>query len=219
MSNADSLSVAALAGLPDRVRVYHGTTAEALAAVRAAGEFRPRDPRLVAGAVEERYGLAAGSVWGHAWNEFSRSRLNDKHVYFDGNPAVATGYARDGSETLADALRTAYRLMWPPGEDTDGHSYLGSARRWARSEATTWGTPEVVALDVPWAAFEASRGLSMDPAEFWALVGAPESVGCVALVGPVPATWIVSAVRRRDAALALRSRGPAADRVCGMVRT
>lgn len=186
------------------VRAHHGTTQEALAAIRSQGKIRAQDPRVVAAAVEERYGLAPGAVWAHPWNDFGRNRLNDPHVYFHADAATAWSYAEDGSETLLDALKTAYRIQYPPTDDDDGSAYYRAATAWAKAEAATWCRPAVVALDVPWDVFAASRDLLISPEEFWALVGEPEGVGGVALVGPVPASWIVGELSPTLTAGALR---------------
>jgi hypothetical protein len=121
--------------------------------------------------------------------EFSRHRANDPFVYFTGDQAVATSYANDGSEVIADALITVHHLLDYSGNHRE-------ARAWAEAEVRKMFQPVVLTLALPTAVFCANHRELHGPLQITdeVLVGIylDTPFNTMRLKAPIPASWIVA---------------------------
>ena len=164
----------------DTVTLFHGTNRGAFDQILRDGEFKKSNPEAVAHEVERRYGLPYNSVWMHKYNEFSRGRASDPHIYFTNNKAIAREYAELGSEVVFDALNCVIHILkWDELVDDDGNYRPGAAEKrkgWIAEETRKHYSPVVLTVEIP----TEIAGYGFDTTH---------------IPGPLPASWIVGVDR------------------------
>lgn len=129
------------------IRFYHGTTQQALDAIRTHG-FKPPSPIEVAHAVEEHCGLPRDTVVNSDRFDFSRGRTGDPSMYVTTDYDSARFYAGERSEVVADALGAAWWEMYG-NPDLTWKEVKEPRDRWVAEQSVHFGDPVVLTLDLP----------------------------------------------------------------------
>lgn len=149
-------------GLQDdgTVTLLHGTTKLNADRIRQLG-FQAGTPHAIASQIEQRYQLPPGSVENHVAFQFAKGRTDLDRVFFTTDLSVAEQYTTP--EVVQDALRAAWMIRNPT--ESVSREWRRSMDAWIKQEARRLAEPEVLAVNVPWAAVgehSFGRKLSLD---------------------------------------------------------
>ena len=193
-----------VADAADAIQFFHGTDTAAAELAEKRGEIRPLNPQEIAHRLEDEFDLPRDSVWLHPYNEFSRGRQQDPHIYLTQDLRTAESYARIGSEVWHDTLKATWYQMNPyareyergtPESDEAQKKREGFIDNYLKTNKME---PKILEVHVPLTDFEIPEHAKVDDLDEWLALAThhgKEPIGNWMVPGPIPWEWVGKKVK------------------------